>query len=396
MQYDLPVESRIVRVVATLKEAGFETYIVGGAIRDLLLERSPKDYDISTAARPEQIVQVFGRRYARIIGKRFRLVHLRLGEDILEISTFRSAPDPELQKHKNEEDPDNLITSDNDFGTAQEDAFRRDFTINALFYDPVTRELVDHTGLGVADIQNKIVRAIGNPALRFEEDPVRMLRALKLVGQYDCELESTTENALFECLPLIEHASLSRLSLELEKILASSYGDKHLCAFYDYGFLDRYLPFFAQRWDSESMGLALDLLTERNIRVLEGCYRNSISLAMAVLLYPFVEEEIAAHPEQRPGTIIRDLVDQAFLPQMMVKKLLFSAERVLGLFCMMRRAEKTGRLPEQKGYPHARELLLIHDAVVTHDDSLIAKWPPRFETRGTYRRPPRRTQRQRQ
>ena len=106
-----------------------------------------------------------------------------------------------------------MILSDNDYGTAEEDAWRRDFTVNALFFDPVRSELIDHTGQGREDIERGVVRAIGDPRLRFEEDPVRLLRALKLVGQYDFSLDAETENALFASLPLIRHASSSRLSL---------------------------------------------------------------------------------------------------------------------------------------------------------------------------------------
>ena len=181
MKHELPVENRVIELISTLQRAGFEAYIVGGAIRDLLLGRRPKDYDISTAATPEEVRNVFGRRAARIIGKRFRLVHVRHGGELFEVSTFRQAPPPETAAvapdgRKHEELPEHMILSDNSFGTAEEDAWRRDFTVNALFYDPVRSELIDFTGQGIDDIRSGVVRAIGNPRLRFEEDPVRILR----------------------------------------------------------------------------------------------------------------------------------------------------------------------------------------------------------------------------
>ena len=213
MKYDIPVQSNVYSLVSALQEAGYETYIVGGAIRDHLLGRSPKDYDVSTAATPEEVRSVFGRRNARIIGKRFRLVHVTMGKELFEVSTFRRAPQQNTALAQKKELPENMILSDNDFGTAEEDAWRRDFTINALFYDPVKKELLDYTGKGLEDIQKRVVRAIGEPQLRFEEDPVRMLRALKLVGQYDFSMDAVTETALFASLPLLRHAVPSRLSL---------------------------------------------------------------------------------------------------------------------------------------------------------------------------------------
>ncbi|MDD3886699.1 MAG: hypothetical protein PHI35_07500, partial [Victivallaceae bacterium] len=278
MKHHLPVGDNAVDLVARLQEAGYETYIVGGAVRDLLLGRSPKDYDISTAASPEEVRAVFGRRMARIIGKRFRLVHVTSRGVIYEVSTFRQAPEAESQRKLKKPLPENMITSDNSFGTAEEDAWRRDFTVNALFYDPMQDEIVDFTGQGVEDIEHKVVRAIGEPKLRFEEDPVRMLRALKLVGQYGFELDEKTENALFESLDLIRHASPSRLSLELEKVLGSIYGDRQIQAFHDYGLLNYFLPEIERVWGTPCADYALDLLAERNCRVDEGRYRNSVSL----------------------------------------------------------------------------------------------------------------------
>jgi len=384
MKQKLPVEDRIIGVVRQLQEAGYETYIVGGAIRDILLQKQPKDYDIATSATPEEVRQVFGRRSVRIIGRRFRLAHLYLGRDIIEISTFRRNPErplAEAEENEAETEPAGPIQSDNDYGTAQEDAQRRDFTINALFYDPVTAEIIDYTGMGLADVEAGMVRAIGEPAQRFAEDPVRMLRALKLVGQFDFAFDAATENALFESLPLIRQASPSRLSLELEKVLSSSYGDKHLAAFHDYGFLEYFLPFFEARWGTPQMDYALQLFTERNYRVDEGAYRNSISLAAALLALPFVEEAMGCSPGDlwdRRGAqkVIRELLGTLFQPQNMIKSVIASAESVLllqpQLFAM--RKEDFG-LTERYGYAHARELLQIQNYVCWKIDSLDDFWP---------------------
>ena len=296
MHADFVISRGAYEVVATLQDSGFETYIVGGAIRDLLLERKPKDFDISTSATPEEVRHVFGRRKARIIGKRFRLAHVTINDELFEVSTFRRTPQhnnaPASSGHNFHDLPENMIVSDNSYGSSQEDAFRRDFTVNALFYDPVKHDLIDHTGRGIEDIEKRIVRAIGDPLLRFEEDPVRMLRALKLVAQFDFSLDSDTENALFASLPLLQHASSGRLSLELEKILKSSYCDRHFEVFFDYGLLPYFLPELSASWGSEPCRQLIELLYERNCRVDAGIYRDSISLALAASAYPFVIKEL--------------------------------------------------------------------------------------------------------
>lgn len=382
MKHELPVPAHVVDLISELQEAGYESYIVGGAIRDLLLGRQPKDFDISTSATPEEVRAVFGRRSARIIGKRFRLVHVTWCGELFEVSTFRQAPAHSGANAKKDL-PENLILSDNSFGTAEEDAWRRDFTVNALFFDPVKNELIDFTGQGVEDIRNRVVRAIGNPGLRFEEDPVRMLRALKLIGQYDFTMDSATENALFSHLELIRVASPSRLALELEKILASSYGDKHFQAFHDYGLLPYFLPELNRAWDTPHGDYALNLLNERNCRVREGLYRNSVSLAMATLALPFVEKECGAQPGNlwKPGpdstAAIRGVLDTLFKPQTMMNRMTLSAERVLILQPLFGDAQSKEKLVEAKSYPHSRELLLIRTAVAEEDTAEIERqWPP--------------------
>ena len=401
MKHALDVDPRMTDVVDRLKQSGFETYIVGGAIRDLLQDRRPKDYDISTAATPEQVREVFGRRSVRIIGRRFRLAHLHLGKEIIEISTFRRAPEGhgrETDEREDERLPENIILSDNDYGTVEEDARRRDFTVNALYYDPVTEELLDFNGHRLEDIERGVVRAIGDAKLRFEEDPVRMLRALKLVGQYDFAMDAETENALFASLPLIRYASPSRLALELEKVLSSAYGDKHLKAFHDYGFLEYFLPYLNERWDTDSMRYALDLLVERNYRVDEGAYRNSISLATAILALPFVEEACGSPcgglwtPDRDALDAIREVLGEIFRPQNMIKSVMMSAEHILRLQPVMRNMEDDGSVIGSYGYAHAREVLSIQNFVCWHDSRLDDFWPPEEErdARRGRKRPPRR------
>lgn len=377
-------DERIKNIVRQLQNAGFETYIVGGAVRDLLLGRAPKDYDISTAATPQEIRNVFGRRAARIIGKRFRLVHLMCDGEIIEISTFRRRPAstgtvPDKLSAKGAV-PDKMLFEDNDFGTAKEDAFRRDFTVNALFYDPVADKLIDYTGMGMADIQNQVVRIIGDGRVRFEEDPVRLLRALKLVGQYGFGLEENTEKALAESMPLIQLAAPSRMALELEKILISPYSSGILRTFKQYGFLFYFLPFLDRNWDSPPVQRAMDMLECRNKRVLSGRYRSSVSVAVAAVVLPIVADMHGATGEgelwrnnQDTPEIINSVIRAVFAPHNLIKRVTAASTRMLlNQPAMFNYNEKTR--VKARIMPHARELLYIQNELWWHRADLIEKW----------------------
>ncbi|MDD5698746.1 MAG: polynucleotide adenylyltransferase PcnB [Victivallaceae bacterium] len=403
MRDKLVVSKPIYELVRQLKNAGYIAYIVGGAIRDLMLGREPKDYDISTSATPEEIRAVFGRRNARIIGKRFQLVHVRMGPDIIEISTFRRSPESTGQipgKARPRPVPENMIFRDNDFGTAEEDAWRRDFTVNALFYDPVNDDLLDYTGCGIDDMHAGIVRSIGEPGLRFEEDPVRVLRALKLVGQYGFTLDPATEAAVRTSGSLIEHTPASRFSLEIEKILKSAYCDGILNAFHDCDFLQYCLPYLELNWNSPPRAYAMQLLAERGRRILEGRYRSSISLAMAVIALPFIEAEIGFGQHGRLWTknyaaltAIRRIIKEVFQPHNMIKRLAVSAQSILSLQPdFFNPDKKRDKLLHSHGYEHAREMLMLQNAVLWQDERLIAKWPKPLEA-GKHPRPTRRKRR---
>ena len=391
MKRKLEIDRNATAIIAALHESGFESYIVGGAVRDLLLGRTPKDFDISTSASPEEVRHVFGRRSVRIIGKRFRLAHVYMGRELFEVSTFRRAPATSGAEERNlrhpELLPEHMIVSDNAFGTAKEDAWRRDFTVNALFYDPLREELLDYTGQGIADIENRIVRAIGDPKLRFEEDPVRMLRALKLVAQYEFTLDDATENALFSDLPLICHAAPSRLSLELEKILQSCYGDRHFQVFHDYGLLQYLLPEIEGAWDSAVVPYMLKLLFERNCRIDEGRYRNSISLAIATIAVAFVEAACSREPGKlwadtpESRAAIRSVLDKLFRPQNMMIKMNLSAERILLMQTELEKSDLRRALPQQRSYSHACELYAIRHLVAGEPEDRLRRFPPPEEPR---------------
>jgi poly(A) polymerase len=391
-----PVAPHVHHVIDQLKHAGYEAYVVGGAVRDLMLGRVPKDYDLSTDATPEETRELFGRRHAKIIGRRFRLVHLHHGREILEISTFRREPgdSPTAFTDRHGNATDGVICHDNEYGTAREDAWRRDFTVNAIFYDPVDDRLEDFTGMGIPDLQNHRVRAIGDAMVRFREDPVRLLRALKLAGQYGFTLVPETESALFASLPLMALSSRSRLTLELEKILHKPWSDAIFAAFHQYGFMAHYLPFLDARWAMPSGDYLRRLLAARNARLRAGAYpRDSLSLAAATIALPLLEESLGRSPgelwEYVPGMEheVRELVYQAFLPNLLPKRISVGAMSILMLQPRLREGRVGPRTLRHPRYWHARELALLQNEV-HWDDPGFHEACPRIEM-PTYFRPER-------
>jgi poly(A) polymerase len=203
------------KVCEVLRDAGHSSSVVGGAVRDLLLDLEPKDFDVATDARPEQIKPLF--RRALIIGRSFRLVHVIIGQDTVEVSTFRSADASNADR-----DEHGRVLRDNVFGSQEDDARRRDFTVNALYFDPASEEIIDYHG-GLADLRKRVLRMIGDPETRFREDPVRMLRAVRLAAKLGLTIESATRAPIRKLAPLIEHVPPARVFDEMLKLLLSGH-----------------------------------------------------------------------------------------------------------------------------------------------------------------------------
>ncbi|NKE67374.1 polynucleotide adenylyltransferase PcnB [Ramlibacter sp. RBP-2] len=236
------VDERAANVVHTLKEAGHEAYIVGGAVRDLLVGLRPKDFDVATSATPEQVKALFRRAF--IIGRRFRIVHVVFGRgrehEVIEVSTFRAYMDNaaaeavagnektsknELAGLKHAVDSSGRVLRDNVWGPQEEDATRRDFTINAMYYDPETQTVVDYHG-GIKDAKKRVIRMIGDPLTRYREDPVRLIRAVRFVAKLSglgFKIEPKTAKPLLECRALLADVPQSRLFDEMLKLLQTGH-----------------------------------------------------------------------------------------------------------------------------------------------------------------------------
>ena len=212
------------RVVSRLEREGFEAYLTGGCVRDLLIGRAPKDFDVATSAHPRQIKRLF--RNARVIGRRFKLVHVVYGQHIVETATFRSDPiSSETEAEDGAEDTsaeldDLLITEDNEFGTAEQDARRRDFTVNGLFLDPMRNVILDYVG-GIDDLERNVLRTIGDPKKRMAEDPVRILRAIKFATRLGFRIDERTWEAMIASAPRLARSAPPRVFEEILRLMRS-------------------------------------------------------------------------------------------------------------------------------------------------------------------------------
>ena len=282
-----------------LHRAGFEAYLVGGGVRDLLLGGRPKDFDIATNATPEQVEKLF--RSARIIGRRFKIVHVRFGREVIEVTTFRGSHNAQQQSQgkrpgnkvsaKNEA---GMLLRDNVFGTLEEDAIRRDFTINALYYTTKDFAIYDYTQ-GIKDLHNKVVRIIGDPETRYREDPVRMLRAARFAAKLDFEIEAKTATPIAELADILRDIPAARLFDESLKLLMSGYG---AATFEQLQRFNLFAPLFPESADAIAAGqpraeiLIRQALINTDERINQG-KPVTPAFIFAAILWPAVERRHA-------------------------------------------------------------------------------------------------------
>lgn len=276
---DKTIDPDALKVIHRLQKSGYSAYLVGGGVRDLLLGIPPKDFDIATSAKPEEIKSLF--RNCFLIGKRFRLAHIRFGNKVLEVSTFRSG----------DMDDANLITHDNEFGTEEQDAKRRDFTINGLLYDPERHVIIDYVH-GLKDLDQKILRTIGDPTIRFCQDPVRMIRLLKFRARIDFDVEPKTEMALRENIKEIHKSSPDRVLGEIFKMLETKKSAQFFKLMHEYGFTQILFPGLAQALEGELKDQTLTFLELADNQEIHGPEKN---ILLACFLFPILEKKIQSH-----------------------------------------------------------------------------------------------------
>jgi len=377
------ISTEALKVLYRLHRSGYLAYLVGGGVRDLLLGQTPKDFDIGTNARPQEVRRLF--RNSRIIGRRFRLVHVFFRNEIVEVATFRASPEApegpdeweEAEQEAMEEDaldgPAQPPTEDESYGTPAEDARRRDFTVNALFYNIADFSVLDYVG-GLADLEARLIRTIGDPEKRFQEDPVRMMRALEYSVRLGFEVDDASRASIDSCRHLIQEASPARLSYELLEGLRSGSSAGICSAWLRSGVLQLAFP-----------ELDLDVATvARVLPVVDGGIGRATSYPDASLFgalfltrYYHLLQTITGDGQRLDNTELlgqlRDMLDPAAAAMHLSNHTVHLLHQGLFTLSKMRRPPERGRqvlkLVRQDYFPVAWDLHSIAAAIglVPHD-----------------------------
>lgn len=358
------------KVLRRLSQFNYRAYLVGGSVRDILLEREPKDFDIATDARPNQIRKLF--RNCRLIGRRFRLAHICFaGGKIIEVATFRAAPD---------HDHDGPIRDDNEFGTPASDAYRRDFTVNAMFYDHVADEVIDYCG-GLADLAERRLATIGDPVVRFREDPVRMLRAVKFSARLGLTITDATRAGIISERGEIRKAAVPRLYEELVRMLWQGAAARSYEQLAELGLLELLLPEIAgflgrparDPWRPlRPMLQALD-------RQHTGEQTLSPGVLLAVLFWAPFQAVINDLPENAPRSLARRLAEAMVapaairlrIPRRELGTLITALEGQVRLETALKRRSSRASLARSANFPAIADLFSLRSDAEKLDPELV-------------------------
>jgi len=378
-------------VLDQLHAAGFDGLLVGGCVRDLMLGREPKDFDVVTDASPEQIRGVF--RRARLVGRRFRLAHVRVGREVVEVATFRAAPDAEATE---ESSASGRLLSDNVFGTRADDAVRRDFTINALYYDNRDGTVIDYVG-GVEDLQRGVLRTIGDPERRYREDPVRMLRAIRFAAKLGFRIDPPAEDPIARLASMLDEVPPARLFEEVLKLFQGGHGVAAYELLRHYRLFERLFPLTEDVLEQERGGFPLTLV----LRALENTDRRiaedkpvTPAFLFAALLWEPVRVRITAKVAAglAPVGAILEAADEVLAEQLqrvaLPRRFSVPMREIWSLQPRFdnRSGKRPARLLGHKRFRAAYDFLLLR-AEAGEADPALAQWWTDFQSAGDSERP---------
>jgi poly(A) polymerase len=364
------IDANVLKVLYRLIAADYAGYLVGGGVRDLMMGRRPKDFDVATSAHPQQVRDLF--RNSRLIGRRFRLVHVFFGQQNIEVATFRRRAEDVA------EGDDPMIRHDNTFGTPEEDAFRRDFTINALFYDPRSFEVIDYVG-GVPDLHARLIRTVGDPEVRMREDPVRMIRAVRFATKLDFEIEPATRAAIERHCGDLAKSSVPRLVEEIFRTLSFKGAERALFMMEQLGLLEVLLPKLSARATATASvdGNPENTATARNLAALGRSIDNgeepSRPLVLACLFADLHRTTVANTGEAQRLELVEFLRERGFsrADTDHMRLLLEAATH------MMTRSRLARRIVRRPYYPEARHFFELiaptYDLEVAAFDRFLAE-----------------------
>tara|TARA_R110000868_G_scaffold380784_1_gene646885 strand:- start:59097 stop:60386 length:1290 start_codon:yes stop_codon:yes gene_type:complete len=365
------------KIIKKLQESGYDAYIVGGCVRDLILGKEPKDCDVATNAEPEDVRRIF--RNCRLIGRRFRLAHVYFGREIIEVATFRAghekgnAVDAQTRK--------GMITRDNVYGTLEDDAWRRDFSMNALYYDITDHSIIDYTG-GFADLSKKHICMIGDAEQRYREDPVRMLRAIRFSSKLDLDIAPETVKPIQALGELLEIIPPSRLFEEVLKLFLSGYAVDTFHQLREQHLFERLFPQTEKHLQNEStLAFILHALENTDLRIKQEKSLNPAFL-FAVFLWPPVNHlaheyrQDAIHPlaalEQASYDVLKTQSTSVAIPRRhtMVMQEMWTMQ----IRFQRRQGKKPWRLIENKRFRAAYDFLLLRAEHEPHLQALAQWW----------------------
>lgn len=394
------INPNTLKVLYRLHREGFKAYLVGGGVRDLLLGRTPKDFDVGTDATPNQVRKLF--RNCFLIGRRFRLAHVRFGDDVVEVATFRRQPTPDDLPENPE---DHFLFAENVFGTPEEDAFRRDFTINALFYDISDFSVIDYVG-GLEDLAARRLRTIGNPLVRFTEDPVRMLRALEFAARLGFSLDEETREGIYARAPLIAEAAPARIREEIMELFRHRVAGAVLRSARSMGLLPYLLAGFEGEAETFDLLDRVDARTASGAPVDEAFALASLYLARFLRACPGGDDHTVTDAVRIAGLVLAPHCGYFHIASGIRHQ---ARELLIGCFRLRRGPGQRGerRFLQHPATPQSLELFALWTEVSGEGKDLVARWrevlrpqgervaPKPAEEEGERRRRPRRRRRRR-
>ncbi|AWH89584.1 polynucleotide adenylyltransferase PcnB [Limnobaculum parvum] len=382
------ISDNALKVLYRLNKSGYEAYLVGGGVRDLLLNKKPKDFDITTNATPEQVRKLF--RNCRLIGRRFRLAHIMFGPEIIEVATFRGVHSDNNDKNESQQANNGMLLRDNVYGSITEDAHRRDFTVNSLYYSADDFTLRDFTG-GLQDLQQGVIRLIGDPETRYREDPVRMLRAIRFAAKLDMRIETVTAEPITRLAHLLREIPPARLFEEALKLLQAGYGYPTYQLLREQNLFKALFPLidkhFTPQGDSNMEKILGQVLKNTDQRLQNGKRVNPAFLFAAMLWYPLVER--AQELTQESGLAyydafalaMNDILDEQCLTLAIPKRITSLVRDIwqLQLRLPRRQGKKAYKLMEHPKFRASFDLLLLRAEIEKGEVQKLSYWWDEFQ-----------------
>ncbi|MEK0167470.1 MULTISPECIES: polynucleotide adenylyltransferase PcnB [Enterobacteriaceae] len=384
------ISENALKVLYRLNKAGYEAYLVGGGVRDLLLGKKPKDFDVTTNATPDQVRKLF--RNCRLVGRRFRLAHVMFGPEIIEVATFRGHhEDQPADRTTSQRGQNGMLLRDNIFGSIEDDAQRRDFTINSLYYSVADFSVRDYVG-GMQDLEEGVIRLIGNPETRYREDPVRMLRAVRFAAKLHMRISPETAEPIARLATLINDVPPARLFEESLKLLQAGHGFDTYQLLREYSLFQPLFPtitrFFTEKGDSSMERIINLVLKNTDTRIQNDMRVNPAFLFAAMLWYPQLEtaqkiaQESGLTYHDAFALAMNDVLDEACRTLAIPKRITTLVRDIWQLQLRMsrRQGKRAWKLMEHPKFRAAYDLLALRAEIEgNHELQRLVQWWGEFQ-----------------